>query len=85
MLLVYGYRFEGIGVRGRLLPPDCGTANISEEFVIRDDGVSMDLGYPDACLLPDGRAFIVYYINRRVDSAEKTAPRYIESCIVEEG
>ena len=32
---------------------------------------------PEVCLLPDGRAFAVYYINRREDAANNTAPRYL--------
>jgi hypothetical protein len=84
VLLVYGYRFEGLGVRYRLLSADCRLSNFSEEYAIRDDGVSIDLGYPDACLLPDGRALVVYYINRQIDAPDNGAPRYIESCVLEE-
>ena len=82
ILLAYGYRFkEGQGVRARLLSE--GGEPVGEECILRDDGVTFDLGYPKACLLPDGRALVVYYINRRADAPDATAPRYIEGCVLE--
>ena len=33
----------------------------SHEFVIRDDAVSDDVGYPVGCQLKDGRIFTAYY------------------------
>jgi len=85
VLLAYGYRFEdGLGVRARLLPPDCRPIDEAEECLIRADGAVADLGYPDAVLLPDGRVMVVYYINRKEDAPDATAPRFIEGCVVEE-
>jgi len=85
VLLAYGYRFDdGLGVRARLLSPDCEVIDDKEELLIRSDGAVTDLGYPHAALLPDGRAFVVYYINRRTDAPDGSAPRYIEGCILEE-
>jgi len=84
VLLAYGYRFdEGPGVRARLLSPECELTD-DRECVIRDDGAVFDLGYPDAALLPDGRAVIAYYTNSKKDADDATAPRFIEACIVEE-
>jgi hypothetical protein len=84
VLLAYGCRFDdGLGVRARLLSPDCDLIG-DDECLIRADGAVSDLGYPDATLLPDGRAFVVYYINRRTDAEDATAPRFIEGCILEE-
>lgn len=81
LALVYGYRFEdGYGVRARTMTSD-GTVRAGET-VIRDDGAVPDLGYPDAVPLPDGRVFVVYYVNRILDADDRTAPRDIESCIL---
>ena len=81
--LAYGYRFDdGLGVRARLLTPGCEIGGDEAETLIRDDGAVADLGYPDATLLPDGRVFVVYYINRSTDSPDARAPRYIEACVL---
>ena len=83
LLLTYGYRFEdGHGVRARMLSSE--GPDSTDEHIIRDDGAVSDLGYPHAVSLPDGRVFVVYYINRKTDADDRTAPRYIESCIVSE-
>jgi len=85
VLLAYGYRFDdSFGVRARLLSADCELIDPDDECIIRDDGAVVDVGYPEVCLLPDGRAFVVYYINRREDAADSTAPRYIEACLIAE-
>ena len=82
VLLAYGYRFEdGPGVRARVLSADCRLPD-DAELILRDDGAVMDLGYPDACLLPDGRVCVVYYINRKQDAPDNAAPRYIEACCI---
>ena len=81
--LVYGFRFEeGYGVRARVLSAECD--EVGEEIVLRDDGAVADLGYPDACLLPDGRVMVVYYTNQRQDAPDSTAPRFIEACFLGE-
>ena len=82
LLVTYGYRFEGYGVRARICSPE-GT-DPSDETIIRDDGAVTDLGYPHALSLPNGRVLVVYYINRSTDAPDRTAPRYIESCILSE-
>jgi len=52
---------------------------------VRDDGAMSDLGYPDAALLGDGRAFVVYYMNVRRDAEGGGAPpRFIVVSVVEE-
>jgi hypothetical protein len=85
VLLAYGYRFEeGPGVRARLLSPECELIEPVEECIIRADGAVFDLGYPDAALLPDGRAAVVYYTNSRHDTPDAAAPRFIEICTLEE-
>jgi len=85
VLLTYGFRFDRrFGVRARLLSAECAAIPGEPEQVIRDDGAVPDLGYPHASVLPDGRAFVVYYTNRRTDAPDGTAPRYIEGCILAE-
>lgn len=82
IFLAYGYRFKGsYGVRGSFLSPE-GDLIANTDTIIRDDGVTFDLGYPKACTLPDGRIFVAYYINRQIDAPDNTAPRYIEGCIL---
>lgn len=81
VLLCYGYRREPCGIRARLLGPECDNIADSPELVLRDDGVTFDLGYPDLTILPDGRAFIVYYMNSKDDEART---RYIAADFVEE-
>jgi hypothetical protein len=84
LLITYGYRFEeGFGVRARMMASEA-TDLAEEELIIRDDGAVSDLGYPHAVSLPDGRVFVTYYVNRQIDAPDKTAPRYIEACIVSE-
>ena len=57
---------------------------MGEEIVLRDDGAVADLGYPDVCLLPEGRVMVVYYMNQRRDAPDNTAPRFIEGCFLRE-
>ena len=63
VLIVYGYRREPYGIRARVLDPECRAPGDAQEHVIRRDGGVLDLGYPHAALMRDGRVFIVYYFN----------------------
>lgn len=84
LCLAYGYRMDNaFGVRARLLSPEGDTIG-DNEILVRDDGAVTDLGYPHATTLSDGRVFLAYYINRKTDASDNTAPRYIESAIIEE-
>ncbi len=83
IFIAYGYRFEpAYGVRARLLSP-VGELVDEEELVLCGDGAVADLGYPHACLLPDGRVAVVYYANSKRDAGDGNAPRYIELALVE--
>lgn len=62
VLLVYGYRHAPYGVRARLWNPERQSIDETEEFIIRDDAPSPDVGYPWASVTPDGRILVVYYI-----------------------
>ena len=66
VFLAYGYRHAPYGVRARLLDPGCASLE-SDELIIRDDGVSFDIGYPWSCLTADGEVLVVYYINTSRD------------------
>ncbi|MBI3943783.1 MAG: exo-alpha-sialidase [Chloroflexi bacterium] len=63
VLLAYGYRYEPMGVRARLLDPECEDIAGAEEIILRDDGGMRDLGYPHVLPLADGTALISYYHN----------------------
>ncbi|MBI3943782.1 MAG: exo-alpha-sialidase [Chloroflexi bacterium] len=63
VLLAYGYRFAPMGVRARLLDPECEDIAGAEEIVLRDDGGATDLGYPHVLPLSDGTALVTYYHN----------------------
>ena len=64
ILLVYGYRHKPYGIRARVLDPEAADAAGSMEIVLREDGGSVDLGYPWVVRMGDGRYLVVYYFNR---------------------
>ena len=61
LCLVYGYRSEPRGIRARLSTDQGRTW--SEEFVLRSDAVTHDLGYSRSFQRSDGRIVTVYYYN----------------------
>lgn len=77
VLLVYGYRHAPMGIRARVLNPECTDFATAQEYVLRDDGGSVDLGYPWATMLSRNRALVVYYFN------QKDGTRYIAGTILE--
>ena len=78
-LLVYGYRHAPMGIRARVLNPECTDFATAEEIVLRDDGGSHDLGYPWATMISRDRALVVYYFN------QKDGTRYIAGTVLEIG
>jgi sialidase-1 len=62
VLLTYGYRREPFGVRARLLDSPLQNPDDCEEFIIRDDGLNTDVGYPWSVQLDNGRFLTVYYM-----------------------
>lgn len=64
VLLVYGYRHRPYGIRARILNAECTNFDTTEEFVIREDGGSTDIGYPWAVALDDTRVLVTYYFNK---------------------
>jgi len=77
MLLICGYRHEPFGIRCRVLDGECSDLDTAEEFIIRDDGLGFDLGYPWATVLPDGKVLAVYYIYG------EDGPRHIAGSVLE--
>ncbi len=80
-LLTYGYRRPEWGIRAILADQECADIDDAEELVVRGDGGGRDLGYPQAWLMNDGRAFVSYYFNHQSDGG---AVRYICASILEE-
>ena len=64
VLLTYGYRHAPFGVRARILNAECTDFATSEEFVLRDDGGSSDLGYSWPVLLDANKVLVTYYFNK---------------------
>ncbi len=59
ILLSYGYRHAPFGVRARISRDEGQTWG--EEYILRDDGVGGDVGYPMSLELADGTIFTTYY------------------------
>jgi hypothetical protein len=61
LALTYGYRLKPCGVRARLSSDEGRTWG--PEIILRDDGLTGDLGYPRSVVRPDGKTVTVYYFN----------------------
>jgi len=64
VLLTYGYRLPPFGIRARVLNAECTDFATAKEFVLRDDGGNLDLGYTWSALMEGNRALVVYYFNK---------------------
>ena len=62
LLVTYGYRQNPSGIRALLLDSPQHDPDSAQEFIIRDDGINWDLGYPWSVELEDGRILVVYYM-----------------------
>jgi hypothetical protein len=75
LCLTYGVRAEPFRICARLSGD--GGQTWGDEIVLRDDGVTIDLGYTRTVQRPDGKIVTVYYFNDA-----KTGPeRYIAATI----
>jgi hypothetical protein len=79
VVCVYGYRDldrpgEPAGHGQRAVLSDDDGKTWSEPIVLRDDGPTLDLGYPASAVLPDGSLFTVYY--QQAAAEEKTSILY---------
>lgn len=59
----YGYRREPFGIRACLSSDNGKTWDIENEYTLRQDGGSRDLGYPCSVELENGQVLTVYYIH----------------------
>jgi hypothetical protein len=65
LVAVYGYRLPPYGVRAAVSQDEGQTWE--PEVVLRDDGGSWDLGYPNAVESTPGKVLAVYYFNSKLD------------------
>jgi hypothetical protein len=61
LCLSYGYRRKPFGARARVSADDGRTWG--PEMILRDDGLTGDLGYPRSIVRPDGKVLTIYYFN----------------------
>ncbi|MCM8788251.1 MAG: glycoside hydrolase, partial [Candidatus Omnitrophica bacterium] len=80
ILATYGYRSYPFGVRISISEDEGRTWK--NEYILRDDGGSWDLGYPVSVQLDSGEIFSVYYFNDRNDRIQQDGGvRYIAGSI----
>lgn len=68
LVMVYGYRLMPSGIRAKV--SEDGGKTWGPELIVRDDGGSWDLGYPNAWEMNDGRICTIYYFNSRDDKIQ---------------
>ena len=68
LVMVYGYRLMPSGIRARV--SEDGGQSWGQELIIRDDGGSWDLGYPNAWVTDDGKVGVLYYFNSKDDPVQ---------------
>jgi hypothetical protein len=61
LCLTYGYRLKPSGARAQISSDEGCTWG--PQIVLRDDGLTGDLGYPRSTVRPDGRVVTIYYFN----------------------
>ena len=76
IVVLFGRRKPPHGI-GLIVSEDSGKS-WSDEIVLRDDAPSLDVGYPVATELDDGRIFTAYYYNSE-PGGPHGGPRYIAS------
>jgi hypothetical protein len=65
LVMVYGYRTANYGIRAAV-SEDSGQT-WGNELIVRDDGGSWDLGYPNAWEVEPGKIGVIYYFNSKHD------------------
>jgi hypothetical protein len=70
IVCVYGYRLRNYGIRAAV--SDDGGATWGSELIVRDDGGSWDLGYPNAWEVAPGTVGCIYYFNSKDDPFQVT-------------
>ena len=61
LLATYGYRYYPFGIRACISRDGGKTWDMKNEMILRNDGLSPDLGYPVSLELEDGKVMTVYY------------------------
>jgi hypothetical protein len=61
ILMTYGYRFPPYGQRACISEDGGRTWDLEHEIILRDDGISGDLGYPQSVQCGNGNICTVYY------------------------
>ena len=79
VLLSYGHRYSPYGINVMLLDGELTNIDSAEEYVIRDDGVNIDLGYTSSVQMDNGDILVTYYIFSKEDTH-----RYIGGSILRE-
>jgi hypothetical protein len=69
VVAVYGYRLMPSGIRAAV--SEDGGKTWGPELIVRDDGGSWDLGYPNSWHAGDGQIGVLYYFNSKDDSWER--------------
>ena len=65
LVMVYGYRLAPSGIRAKV--SEDGGKTWGQELIVRDDGGSWDLGYPNTWTTDDGKVGVIYYFNSKDD------------------
>jgi hypothetical protein len=68
LVMVYGCRLPPFGIRA-VVSEDEGVT-WGSEIIVRDDGGSWDLGYPNAWLAAPGKVGVIYYFNSKDDPVQ---------------
>ena len=70
VVAVYGYRLPNQGIRATVSEDDGATWG--PELIVRDDGGSWDLGYPNVWEVEPGKVGCIYYFNSKDDPFQLT-------------
>jgi hypothetical protein len=68
LVMVYGDRLMPSGIRAKVSTDEGRTWG--PELIVRDDGGSWDLGYPNAWVTDDGKVGVIYYFNSKDDPVQ---------------
>lgn len=68
LVVVYGYRLPNYGIRAAVSEDEGKTWG--DELIVRDDGGSWDLGYPNAWEVSPGKVGCIYYFNSKHDAIQ---------------
>jgi Neuraminidase (sialidase) len=64
LLCTYGHRREPLGIQAVFSEDGGRSWDLTSRVILRDEGESQDLGYPQSTELADGSIFTAYYLTR---------------------